>query len=345
MKSSSSVGPRRPALSEFWLSPTGTPWLVVSTLIGRVDAHAIERPDGLVGADRRAAAAHLVRAVLLGDRAGADDRIVRVYFDARFVGRHRGGGIVLERLVGVERKRRRQLLRARHLGGEIVFLVSRIDRRLCRTAGGRACFRVRLDLFLIWMRQTGIRRFGLRWPYCGEDCNSRAAPNDELRCGGVLQPAADASVCTRRIRARIAARRYCSSRAMTYRSMMSSVGTSNANTHQVFIQRPMPTASTQETDIHRVARELIRTGDHQGRRRPDRDNTGVAAPERLEPRREQRRARGHQRPGHDHPGRAAAERQRPGALQERAAADREHVGDRGRKPDARIVFGHHAGQW
>src|SRR6185436_19295873 len=31
MKSSSSVGPRRPALSELWLSPTGTPWLVVSS--------------------------------------------------------------------------------------------------------------------------------------------------------------------------------------------------------------------------------------------------------------------------------------------------------------------------
>src|SRR6188768_4580645 len=31
MKSSSSVGPRSPAFSEFWLSATGTPWLVVST--------------------------------------------------------------------------------------------------------------------------------------------------------------------------------------------------------------------------------------------------------------------------------------------------------------------------
>ena len=30
MKSSMRVGPRRPALSEFWLSATGTPWLVVS---------------------------------------------------------------------------------------------------------------------------------------------------------------------------------------------------------------------------------------------------------------------------------------------------------------------------
>src|SRR5687767_13787229 len=31
MKSSSSVGPRRPAFREFWLSAIGTPWLVVST--------------------------------------------------------------------------------------------------------------------------------------------------------------------------------------------------------------------------------------------------------------------------------------------------------------------------
>src|SRR6186713_2050545 len=31
MKSSSNAGPRRPAFREFWLSATGTPWLVVST--------------------------------------------------------------------------------------------------------------------------------------------------------------------------------------------------------------------------------------------------------------------------------------------------------------------------
>src|SRR4030095_2396509 len=31
MKSSSSAGPRNPALSEFWLSAIGTPWLVVRT--------------------------------------------------------------------------------------------------------------------------------------------------------------------------------------------------------------------------------------------------------------------------------------------------------------------------
>ena len=31
MKSSSSAGPRAPALSEFWLSAIATPWLVVST--------------------------------------------------------------------------------------------------------------------------------------------------------------------------------------------------------------------------------------------------------------------------------------------------------------------------
>jgi len=31
MKSSSAVGPRRPIFSEFWLSATFTPWLVVSS--------------------------------------------------------------------------------------------------------------------------------------------------------------------------------------------------------------------------------------------------------------------------------------------------------------------------
>jgi hypothetical protein len=33
MKSSSRDGPRRPAISEFWLSATGTPWWVVSTCL------------------------------------------------------------------------------------------------------------------------------------------------------------------------------------------------------------------------------------------------------------------------------------------------------------------------
>ena len=65
MKSSSSVGPRRPAFSEFWLSATGTPWLVVSDAVGRIDAHAIERTDRGVLADVRPAAADLVGAVHL----------------------------------------------------------------------------------------------------------------------------------------------------------------------------------------------------------------------------------------------------------------------------------------
>ena len=34
MKSSSSVGPFKPALSELWLSPIGTPWFVVSGVSG-----------------------------------------------------------------------------------------------------------------------------------------------------------------------------------------------------------------------------------------------------------------------------------------------------------------------
>ncbi|MGC4061090.1 MAG: hypothetical protein QM749_09735 [Aquabacterium sp.] len=49
MKSSSSAGPRSPAFSEFWLSATGTPWLVVSTCPRRVGAHAVEIAAGCVG--------------------------------------------------------------------------------------------------------------------------------------------------------------------------------------------------------------------------------------------------------------------------------------------------------
>src|SRR5688572_14555814 len=45
MKSSSSVGPRRPAFSEFWLSATGTPWLVVST---RPDESTRTRSSGAI---------------------------------------------------------------------------------------------------------------------------------------------------------------------------------------------------------------------------------------------------------------------------------------------------------
>jgi hypothetical protein len=37
-KSSSSVGPRDPLFSEFWLSETGTPWLVVRTAVSRSSA-------------------------------------------------------------------------------------------------------------------------------------------------------------------------------------------------------------------------------------------------------------------------------------------------------------------
>ena len=118
MKSSSSVGPRSPALSEFWLSATGTPWLVVSAAGGRIDADAIERPrPSGCRRCRRAAAADLVGAVRFGDRARADDRILRLH---RRAGRRRHARrrIVFARLVGVERKRGGEIGGRRHLLGE-----------------------------------------------------------------------------------------------------------------------------------------------------------------------------------------------------------------------------------
>ncbi len=47
MKSSSSVGPRSPAFSEFWLSPTPTPWLVVS--IWPVESTRTRSSEAFVG--------------------------------------------------------------------------------------------------------------------------------------------------------------------------------------------------------------------------------------------------------------------------------------------------------
>ena len=80
--------------------------------IGGVHAHAIQRADGLVGANRGSSAAYFFRAVHFRHRAGADDRISRNGGLARFGG-GRGVRVVLERLVGVEGETRRQLLRAR----------------------------------------------------------------------------------------------------------------------------------------------------------------------------------------------------------------------------------------
>ena len=85
MKSSSSVGPRRPAFSEFWLSATGTPWLVVSTW--PLASTRTRSSGSIVGVRARGGAprADLVGRVRLGQRAAGDER------------RRRLGGLALGR--------------------------------------------------------------------------------------------------------------------------------------------------------------------------------------------------------------------------------------------------------
>ena len=78
MKSSISVGPRRPALSEFWLSAIGDAHVGRQRLAAGVDAGAVERLVARVVAGRRLAAADLGRRRVLGHRARAVDRIVRL---------------------------------------------------------------------------------------------------------------------------------------------------------------------------------------------------------------------------------------------------------------------------
>ena len=77
MKSSSSVGPRRPALSEFWLSAIGTPWLVVSARPLESTRTRSSGPlPGLMPGS--AAASDFLRCIALGQRARADARIGRL---------------------------------------------------------------------------------------------------------------------------------------------------------------------------------------------------------------------------------------------------------------------------
>ena len=119
MKSSSSVGPRRPAFSEFWLSRDRDALVGRERAVGRIDAHAIERTDRGVLADVRPTAADLLGPVQLADRAGPDNRIGGL--DRRAFGRReRRVGVVFGRLVRIEGKRGRDVLRARRLLGDDV---------------------------------------------------------------------------------------------------------------------------------------------------------------------------------------------------------------------------------
>ena len=114
MKSSSSVGPRRPALSEFWLSAIGDALVGRQHLAARVDAHAVERLVARVEAGRRLAVADLGRASRLAHRAGGVDRVVRL---DRLAGLRRVAAIEAV-LAGLERVRRHR--RAGRLGADLL---------------------------------------------------------------------------------------------------------------------------------------------------------------------------------------------------------------------------------
>jgi hypothetical protein len=87
-----------------------------------VDPHAVERPDGLVMADRGSAAAHLLGTVHFRHGAGTDDRIMR-HDDLPGLGSRRGVPVVLEWLVAIERHARRECL------GPCQFRVEIVQRR------------------------------------------------------------------------------------------------------------------------------------------------------------------------------------------------------------------------
>ena len=87
--------------------------------VRRIDADAIERTDRGVLADVRPTAADLVGSVAFRDGAGPDNGIGGL--DGRpFRRRERRVRVVFRRLVRIERKRGRDVLRARRLLGEDV---------------------------------------------------------------------------------------------------------------------------------------------------------------------------------------------------------------------------------
>ena len=137
MKSSRSVGPRRPPFERILVVADRDALIGRQLPIGGVHADPIQRTDGLVRANRWSSAAYFFRSVHLRHGAGAHDRVGRDGGLALF-----GGGcgvrVVLERLVGVEGKTRRQLLGARSLGGEIVRRRRCCGIGVCGTAYGGA---------------------------------------------------------------------------------------------------------------------------------------------------------------------------------------------------------------
>ena len=110
MKSSSSVGPRSPAFSEFWLSAMATPWLVRQHLAAAIGAHAVERADRGVRAQWRSACAGLGRRVGFAQGAGGDRRRRGLGPQARRWA-DGVGAAELQRFVGVPRHGRDHRLR------------------------------------------------------------------------------------------------------------------------------------------------------------------------------------------------------------------------------------------
>ena len=119
MKSSSSVGPRSPALSDALVVADRHALVRRQRAAGRVGTHAVERADRLVRPDHRRPAADLLGALRLLHRARADDGI-RWLDRLALPRRDRRIGVVLGWLVGVERHRRRGRLCARSLGRKVV---------------------------------------------------------------------------------------------------------------------------------------------------------------------------------------------------------------------------------
>ena len=118
MKSSSSAGPRSPALSEFWLSATGTPRLVVS---GRSEESVRTRSSGRLPGFCPSFGLPLPTLADgdgFGQRAAGDGGALRLRGGAAGVAR--APPAVLARLVRVERHGRDERIGGRHFFGQRV---------------------------------------------------------------------------------------------------------------------------------------------------------------------------------------------------------------------------------
>jgi hypothetical protein len=128
MKSSMSVGPRSPDLSEFWLSATGTHLVGGKHPAAGIGAHAVERQVARVQAQPDLAG--LFGGIRLGQGAAGRSGVLRLdRLAALRLGRKLA---VLAFLVLVVRHRRRERLDGVDLGDE------RVGELAARLAGGAA---------------------------------------------------------------------------------------------------------------------------------------------------------------------------------------------------------------